>query len=229
MATGSSARQPLARQDVAPPRVEGVDPRGIIRLVRGYRGELSSPFTAGPLAGLLIAKWAGYVEAEHEAVAAFEDRAFEPELPDALRRPAWEGPIQADADAVVDHGALVDHEAGTAGVAVDVVTAPRRESIPPIIGERSRPILQCDQTAARREDFDPARFRGSPVSGPWCARCDRLLRPVRAGIDRECIRSPAEAWVRLPNYPWWRCSTRRRHASALGVRASAHDSAVYAD
>ena len=71
----------------------------------GYRDKLSPAFTkgmAGPLAGLLIAKWAGYVEAEHEAVAAFEDRAFAPELPDALRRPAWERPIQADADAVVD-------------------------------------------------------------------------------------------------------------------------------
>ena len=70
----------------------------------GSRGELSSPFTprlVGPLAGLLIAKWAGYDEAEREAVAAFEDGAFEPELPEALRRPAWELRIH-HADAVVE-------------------------------------------------------------------------------------------------------------------------------
>lgn len=104
MATGRSARQPLTRQDVVPTRVERVDPRGIIRQMLGHRGELSPPFTkrlVGPLAGLLIAKWAGYDEAEREAVAAFEDRAFVPELPEALRRPAWERPIH-HADAVVE-------------------------------------------------------------------------------------------------------------------------------
>ena len=101
----SSARQPLARRDVVPRRTEGVDPRASIGQMLGHRDKLSPAFTkgiAGPLAGLLIAKWAGYVEAEHEAVAAFEDRMFAPELPDALRRAAWERPIEGDADAVVD-------------------------------------------------------------------------------------------------------------------------------
>ena len=104
MATGKSARQPLAREDVVPPRTQGVDPCGIIRQMLRSRGELSPPCTkrlVGPLAGLLIAKWAGYDEAEREAVAAFEDRAFEPQLPEALGRPAWERPIH-HADAVVE-------------------------------------------------------------------------------------------------------------------------------
>ena len=104
MATGRTAHEPLARQDVVPPWAQGVDPCGIIRQMLRYRGELSPPFTkrlVGPLAGLLIAKWAGYDEAEREAVAAFEDRAFVPELPEALRRSAWERPIHR-ADAVVE-------------------------------------------------------------------------------------------------------------------------------
>ena len=86
------------------PQVERVDPRRNVRQMLGHRGELSPPFTkrlVGPLAGLLIAKWAGYDEAEREAVAAFEDRAFVPELPEALRRPAWKRPIH-HADAVIE-------------------------------------------------------------------------------------------------------------------------------
>ena len=39
----------------------------------------------GPLAGLLIAKWAGYDESEREAIAAFEEETFTPELPEALK------------------------------------------------------------------------------------------------------------------------------------------------
>ena len=105
MTTGRSAGQPLARRDMAPRRSEGADLRASIGQMLGHGGKLSPPFTksmAGPLAGLLIAKWAGYAEAEREAVAAFEDRAFAPELPDELRRPAWERPIEGAADAVVD-------------------------------------------------------------------------------------------------------------------------------
>ncbi|MYH31246.1 MAG: hypothetical protein F4137_20945, partial [Acidobacteria bacterium] len=105
MATGESARQLFARPDMGPRRSEGGDPRASIGQMLGHGGKLSPALTksmAGPLAGLLIAKWAGYAEAEHEAVAAFEDRAFEPELPDALRRSAWERPIGGALDAVVD-------------------------------------------------------------------------------------------------------------------------------
>ena len=61
MERGRSVRQPVARRDVVPPRAEGVDPRGLIGQMVGHRDKLSRPLTQGamgPLAGLLIAKWA---------------------------------------------------------------------------------------------------------------------------------------------------------------------------
>ena len=105
MARGGSAREPLAHWDVVPPRAEGVDTRRIIGVMLGYGDKLSPPFTksmVGAFAGLLVAKWAGYDEAEREAVAAFEGRAFVPELPEALRRSAWKRPIRTHANAVVE-------------------------------------------------------------------------------------------------------------------------------
>ena len=56
----------------------------------------------GPLAALLIARWAGYDESEREAVAAANGQPFAPELPEALRLPAWDGPVSAQADAVAE-------------------------------------------------------------------------------------------------------------------------------
>ena len=56
----------------------------------------------GPLAGLLITKWAANEEAEREAVAAATDRGFAPELPRALRLPSWEEPTSNHADAVAE-------------------------------------------------------------------------------------------------------------------------------
>ena len=56
----------------------------------------------GLLAGLLIAKWAAHDESEREALAAFDERAFTPELSEALRLPAWEDPIANHADAVAE-------------------------------------------------------------------------------------------------------------------------------
>ena len=47
-----------------------------------------------PLAGLLIAKWAGYDESEREAIAAFNEETFTPELPEALNLSAWDRPTQ---------------------------------------------------------------------------------------------------------------------------------------
>ena len=38
-----------------------------------------------PLAGLFIAKWAGYDESEREAIAAFNEEAFTPELPESAQ------------------------------------------------------------------------------------------------------------------------------------------------
>ena len=54
----------------------------------------------GPLAGLLISRWAAHDESKREAAAAANNRAFDPGLPEALRLPAWDGPLANQADAV---------------------------------------------------------------------------------------------------------------------------------
>ena len=54
----------------------------------------------GPLAALLITKWAGYDESERGAVAAENGWPFAPELPEALRLPAWDEPLSDQTDAV---------------------------------------------------------------------------------------------------------------------------------
>ena len=102
-----STRPLVACRDVVPPGVEGlegVDPRGIIGQMLDRHDRLSPSLMrsmVGPLAGLLIAKWAGYAEAEREAVASFEGSEFVPQLPKALRRPAWERPSEGHADAIL--------------------------------------------------------------------------------------------------------------------------------
>lgn len=56
----------------------------------------------GPLAALLIARWAGYDESEQEAVAAANGQSFTPELPEALRVPAWDEPVSDQAEVVAE-------------------------------------------------------------------------------------------------------------------------------
>ena len=51
----------------------------------------------GPLAGLLIARWAGYDESEREAIAAFDEETFTSELPEALKLSAWDRPTESHA------------------------------------------------------------------------------------------------------------------------------------
>ncbi len=41
------------------------------------------------LAGLLVLRWAAFMEAETEAVSAFNDTPFSPHLPVSLRQPSW--------------------------------------------------------------------------------------------------------------------------------------------
>ena len=48
----------------------------------------------GPLAGLLITRWAGYDESEREAIAAFNEETFTPDLPEALKLSAWDRPTK---------------------------------------------------------------------------------------------------------------------------------------
>ena len=65
-------------------------------------GGTTAPFehALAPLAGLLIAKWAGYDESEREAVAAFNEESYTPELPEALTLSAWNRPTKRHADEV---------------------------------------------------------------------------------------------------------------------------------
>jgi type I restriction enzyme M protein len=42
-----------------------------------------------PLAGLLVLRWSAFMEAEAEAVSAFNDSPFAPLLPDSLRQASW--------------------------------------------------------------------------------------------------------------------------------------------
>ncbi len=106
MATGRPARHPGSRPVAAHPRGEGIDPRAIVwQMADAGRGESRTPFATdalGSLAGLLVAKWAGYDEAERQAGAANDGRAFAPELAEALRRPAWERQAERHADAIVE-------------------------------------------------------------------------------------------------------------------------------
>ena len=106
MAGMNSARQPDIGPEVAPLRAKRVAPCGIIwQMLDDHRGESRPPLaehSLGPLAGLLIAKWAGYDEAEREAVAASDGCAFAPELPEALSRPAWERAGDGHAAALVE-------------------------------------------------------------------------------------------------------------------------------
>ncbi|MBK6689478.1 MAG: N-6 DNA methylase [Deltaproteobacteria bacterium] len=44
-----------------------------------------------PLAGLLVLRWAAFLEAETEAVSAFNDTPFSPVLPESLRQLSWTG------------------------------------------------------------------------------------------------------------------------------------------
>ena len=72
----------------------------------------------GPLAGLLIARWASHDESEREAIAAFDEEVFSPELPEALRRSAWDDPTRNHASRVaVALGAMATrNDAGSAAV-----------------------------------------------------------------------------------------------------------------
>ena len=72
----------------------------------------------GLLAGLLITKWAAHDESEREALAAFDERAFTPGLPDALRLSAWDAPSPNHVDAVAEAlGAMTTGDGAEGGAA----------------------------------------------------------------------------------------------------------------
>ena len=65
---------------------------------RGESADVSPDLMLGLLAGLLIAKQAACDESERKALAAFDERAFTPGLPDALRLSSWDAPSPNHAD-----------------------------------------------------------------------------------------------------------------------------------
>lgn len=56
------------------------------------RGGSAVVDVVAPLAGLLVLRWAAFIEAEQEAVASFNDTGFSPVLPDTLHQKAWHSP-----------------------------------------------------------------------------------------------------------------------------------------
>lgn len=68
-------------------------PPTLWRLMDRHR-DSGRPLTdaVAPLAGLLVLRWAAHVEAEQEAVAAFDDRPFAPLLPESLSAKPWQSP-----------------------------------------------------------------------------------------------------------------------------------------
>ena len=98
MPSHSSARfETSSRADAVPARLR----RELLdafetRLVPDVRDRTITPLNhvVGPLAGLLITRWAGYDESEREAIAAFNEETFKPDLPEALKLSAWDRPTK---------------------------------------------------------------------------------------------------------------------------------------
>ena len=89
---------------------------------RGGAADVSPDLVLGLLAGLLIAKWAACDESKRKASATFDERAFTPELPEALGLPAWEEPASNHADAVVEALGGMTTSNGAEGAATCYVT-----------------------------------------------------------------------------------------------------------
>ena len=71
-------------------------------MVSDRPGRMTAGPVLGSLAGLFIAKWAGYDESEREAIAAFNEETFTPELPEALKLSAWDRPAERHANEIVE-------------------------------------------------------------------------------------------------------------------------------
>ena len=132
----------------------------------------------GPLAGLLIAKWAGYDESEREAIAAFNEEAFAPELPEALRLSAWD-------DSTRNHVGKVAETLRTMATRNGARRAATRYAVrvAPLVthtAERSRPIYERLYTCVRQIDF------GTVEGRMLAARLfDDVLRTVMAGQGKQ--------------------------------------------
>ena len=115
----------------------------------------------GPLAGLLISKWAANEEAEREAVATANDRGFASELPQALRLPSWEEPRSNHADAVAEALREVTGLEGARGAVVRHVGS----IAPLIIRAAENPPSMFKRLLAWVRRLDLGTLQGRAVAG----------------------------------------------------------------
>ena len=101
----------------------------------------------GPLAGLLIARWAGHDESEREAIAAFDEEVFSPELPEALRLSAWGDPTRNHAGQVGDVKDTVDARDSVGDVTKDAWIA---EVLKPSLFLTGEGMAKLDERAIHR-------------------------------------------------------------------------------
>ena len=126
-----------------------------------------------PLAGLLIAKWAGYDESEREAIAAFNEEAFTPELPEALRLSAWCDPTGNHAGEVAE--ALGAMAAGNGAGSATARYAVRAAPLVTHASEKSRTTYERLYACVRQIDL------GTPDGRTLAARLfDDVLHTVIA-------------------------------------------------
>ena len=132
----------------------------------------------GPLAGLFVAKWASYDESEREAIAAFNEETFTPELPEALKQSAWNLPTEYHAGDVA--AALSEMKARS--VAGNAATHYVARVAPLVVhaAERSRWMYERLHAWVGQIDF------GAPEGRALAARLfDDALRTVMATQGRQ--------------------------------------------
>ena len=139
------------------------------------RDRTTTPFNhaLAPLAGLLIVKWAGYDESEREAIAAFNEETFTPELPEALKLSAWDRPTERHANEIA---AALREMAGNGGAGN--ATARYVARVAPLVTqatERSHRAYERLHAWVGRLDL------GTPKGRAFAARLfDDALRTVMA-------------------------------------------------
>ena len=130
-----------------------------------------------PLAGLLIAKWVGYDESEREAIAAFNEEAFTPELPEALRLSTWSDPTGNHAGEVAEALGTMAARNGTGSAAARYAV-----HVAPLVthtAEKSRPTYERLYACVRQIDL------GTPDGRTLAARLfDDVLHTVVARQGR---------------------------------------------
>ena len=126
-----------------------------------------------PLAGLFIAKWAGCDESEREAIAAFNEEAFTPELPEALRLSAWDDSTGSHVDKVAEALRTIATRNGAGSAAARY--AARVAPLVTHTAERSRPIYERLYACVCQIDF------GTPDGRTLASRLfDDVLHTVMA-------------------------------------------------